>query len=124
MENTSSLVAVLIAVISAFAAIGGGIFTYRASSKQTTTEADTKRIDQVIEGMQKIIDNLTRQNEFQAKELSSLRDQLLVIKQDLNNSEIERIKALKDLGVLEEKYQHMKERLQTKHVLNGDSEVI
>lgn len=123
MEN-NSVIAITIASVSAIAAISGGIFTYKASTRQTTTEADTKRIDQVIEGMQKIIDNLSRQNEMQAKELASLRDQLFIIKTDLNKSEVERIKALKDLGVLEEKYQNLKERLHAKNVINGDSEMV
>lgn len=124
MENTSNLVAIAIAIVSAVAAVSGGVFTYKASSKQTSTEADTKRIDQVLEGMQKIIDNLTVENQRLAKELGELRNQLLVVKEDLNKSEVERVKAIRDLDSLTEKYQHLKATLQSKHIVNGDAEVI
>lgn len=123
MESTSNLVAVVIALVSAVAAISGGVFTYRASTKQTTTEADTKRIDQVIEGMQRIIDNLSKENGRLATELETLRQQLFVVRGELNASELERIKALKNFEKLEEKYENLKDKLKSTHVIeeNGKS---
>lgn len=122
--ESSGIVAIVIACVAAASSLGVGIFTYKAGTKQTSTEADTKRIDQVIEGMQKIIDNLSKENQRLAVELDKLRDQLLIVKEDLNKSEVERVKAVRDLDTLTEKYKNLKARLQDKHVINGDVELI
>lgn len=117
----------IVSIIFGFAGvIASSVFGYRqiklttSTSKQVDVYAEqTKRIDQVIDGMQKIIDNLTNENLQLKQQLIGLQNQLTDVRKQLDLSIAQKWEVESNLATVTRQYNDLKGELKSKHIIEN-----